>query len=116
MACLTGSFHLPSAGGNSIDEQMVLAPNGGAIASWSSAGLGILFSYEYLQRGFYNALWQNPGALTIGALAQASLLDMFQNAPCCDEPLRTHALLGDPLTPLRIRALPTRLYLPDMSR
>jgi hypothetical protein len=95
---------------------MVLAPNGGAIASWSSAGLGILFSYEYLQRGFYNALWQNPGALTIGALAQASLLDMFQNAPCCDEPLRTHALLGDPLTPLRIRALPTRLYLPDMSR
>ena len=50
MACLTGSFHLPSAGGNSIDEQLVLAPNGGAIASWSSAGLSILFSSEFLGR------------------------------------------------------------------
>lgn len=116
MACLTGSFHLPSAGGNSIDEQMVLAQLGGAIASWSSTGLGILFSYEFLQRGFYKAVWQNPGALTIGALAQASLLDLFQNAPCCDEPLRTQALLGDPLTPLRIKALPARLYFPLMDK
>jgi hypothetical protein len=116
MACLTGSFHLPSAGGNSIDEQLVLAPNGGAIASWSSAGLGILFSYDYLQRGFYKALWQNPGALTMGALAQASLFELFQNAPCCDEPLRTHALLGDPLTPLRVQALPARFYLPMAAR
>jgi hypothetical protein len=116
MACLTGSFHLPSAGGNSIDEQLVLAPNGGAIASWSSAGLSILYSSEWIQRGFYKALWQNPGAITMGALAQASLLELFQNAPCCDEPLRTHALLGDPLTPLRINALPARLYLPAMTR
>lgn len=117
MACLTGTFHQPDAdGGNNIDEQLVLAPNGGAIASWSSAGLSILYSSEFLQRGFYQALWQNPGALTIGALAQASLLDLFQSAPCCDEPLRTHVLLGDPLTPLRIKSLPERLYFPAMAR
>lgn len=117
MACLTGTFHQPDAdGGNNIDEQLVLAPNGGAIASWSSAGLSILYSSEFLQRGFYQALWQNPGALTIGALAQASLLDLFQSAPCCDEPLRTHVLLGDPLTPLRIKSLPERLYFPVMAR
>ena len=116
MACLTGSFHLPNAGGNSIDEQLVLAPNGGAIATWSSAGLGILFSYEFLQRGFYKALWKNPGALTLGTLAQASLLDLFQNASCCDSPLRTHVLLGDPLTPLRITALPARMCIPMVGR
>jgi hypothetical protein len=116
MACLTGSFHLPNAGGNSIDEQLMLAANGGAIATWSSAGLGILFTYDFLQRGFYKALWKSPGTLTIGALAQASLLELFQNASCCDEPLRTHVLLGDPLTPLRITALPTRLYFPLFGR
>jgi hypothetical protein len=106
MACLTGSFHLPTNGGNSIDEQLVLAPNGGAIGTWSSTGMGVMYSHEFMQIGFYKALWgAQPGSLTLGALTQASLMNLFQNAVCCDDPLRTYTLIGDPMTPLRV-ALP----------
>jgi len=106
MACLTGSFHLPTSGGNSIDEELMLAPNGGAIGTWSSTGMGVMYSHSFLQHGFYSALWSAPpGSLTLGALTQATLMDLFTNALCCQEPLRTNVLLGDPMTPLRV-ALP----------
>ena len=119
MACLTGSFHLPSSasGGNSVDEQLVLAPNGGAIGTWSSTGMGVMYSHEFLRNGFYHALWSGtPGSLTLGALTRASLIDLFEHAACCQEPLRTYALLGDPMTPLRV-ALPSRhVFVPTMAR
>ena len=38
MACLTGSFHRTEMHGATIDEMLLLAPNGGAIATWGSTG------------------------------------------------------------------------------
>jgi len=116
MACLTGAFDLPSAGSSSIDAQLVLTPNGGAIGTWSSTGLGVMFSHEFLRNGFYHALWSGtPGSLTMGALTRASLLNLYEQATCCQDPLRTYVLLGDPLTPVRVALPPQHVFMPVVT-
>ncbi len=78
--------------------------------------MGVMYSHDFLQRGFYNALWgAPPGSLTLGALTKASLMELFNNAACCDDPLRTHALLGDPMTPLRVSLPKNRAFMPVLS-
>ena len=38
MTCLTSAFQTPAWSGTSLDERLVLQPNGGAIATWGSVG------------------------------------------------------------------------------
>jgi len=102
MTCLTGSFQIPAFSGTSIDERLVARPDGGAIAAWSSTGLGVLFGHEALQRGFYRALWAAPGRARLGELTLAGHLELFTTGGCCQESISTFALLGDPLTAPRV--------------
>jgi hypothetical protein len=102
MTCLTGAFQFPTFSGTVIDERLVARPDGGAIAAWSSTGLGVLYGHEALQRGFYRALWAAPGQATLGALTTAGYLELFTTETCCQESIGTFALLGDPLTAPRV--------------
>ncbi len=112
MSCLTGSFQIPAFSGTSVDERLVARADGGAIAAWGSTGLGVLYGHDALQRGFYRALWAAPGRAALGELTMAGYLELFATKSCCQESLRTFALLGDPLTAPRVRADLGLGYLP----
>lgn len=111
MTCLSGAFQTPAFTGTSIDERLVVRPDGGAIASWSSTGLGVLYGHDALQRGFYRALWTTTPP-PLGALTLAGYLELFNTSLCCQETAFTYALLGDPLTSPRVDLDRLSLYLP----
>lgn len=111
LTCLTGAFQTPSFGGT-IDERLLLAPSGGAIAVWAPTGQGVAHGHDALQRGFYTKLWAAPplGA-RIGELALAGYAELFLHGLCCHDAISTYALLGDAIMPARV--MPARpVYLP----
>jgi hypothetical protein len=116
MTCLTGAFQFPTFSGTVIDERLVARPDGGAIATWSSTGLGVLYGHEALQRGFYRALWAAPGRANLGALTLAGQLELFSSEACCQESISTFALLGDPLTVPRVELDTYGLWAPLAAR
>lgn len=116
LSCLTGAFQTPAFTGTSIDERMVVRSGGGAIASWSSTGLGILYGHDALQRGFYRALWASPQPPALGALTLAGHLELFTASPCCQETGSAFTLLGDPLTVPQVNLGGESLYLPITRR
>ena len=116
MTCLTSAFQQPAYSGTTIDERLVLHPGGGAIATWGPTGLGITHGHDALQRGFYRALWSRPaGTATLGELTLAGYRELFMRGSCCQDTLRTFALLGDPLTRARVQPL-QRVWVPGVSR
>lgn len=116
LSCLTGAFQTPAFTGTSIDERMVVRSDGGAIASWSSTGLGILYGHDALQRGFYRALWASPQPPALGALTLAGHLELFTASLCCQETGSAFTLLGDPLTVPQVNLGGESLYLPITRR
>ena len=105
LTCLTSGFQTPGQYfPQTIDERLVLAPNGGALAVWGSSGSGVSHGHDYLARGFFNQLWgAQPGQARLGELIQAGYLSLFQGAyACCGDSIRTYLLLGDPLTKARV--------------
>jgi len=116
LSCLTGAFHTPAFTGTSIDERLVARADGGAIASWSSTGLGVLYGHDALQRGFYQTLWAAPLPPPLGALTLAGHLELFTAAACCQETGSAFALLGDPLTAPQVNLGGESVYLPVTRR
>jgi hypothetical protein len=117
MTCLTSAFQVYE--GSTIDERILLHPNGGAVAVWGSSGLGVAYGHNALQRGFYNDMWNGASGTaatrgTVGQRVQAGYLDLYTNGNCCQSSLYTFVLLGDPLT--QMRATATRAYLPTVYR
>ncbi len=121
MTCLTSAFQQPAHSGTVIDERLLLHPTGGAVAVWGSTGLGVAYGHDALQRGFYQALWNAPPmTASLGQLTLAGYLELFSNGACCQDTLRTFALLGDPLTPARVKPMVSsgdqHVYLPLILR
>jgi len=118
MTCLAGAFQTPNFRGTTLDEALVVNPNGGSIATWGSAGFGVLFGHETLTNGFFDALWQRPADARLGRLTMAGYARLAASGRE-PEGLRTFVLLGDPLTPLRMIPDPasvTELSLPLLRR
>ncbi len=117
MTCLTSAFQTPAYGGMVIDERLLLARDGGAVAVWGATGLGIPTGHALLQRGFYRALWAAPPQqAALGGLVAAGALELFGHAEQASmHHIRIFALLGDPLTPARI-APAQQIYAPVVSR
>jgi hypothetical protein len=116
LTCLSSAFQTPAYSGTTIDERLVLAPGGGAVAVWGSAGLGVARGHDALVRGFLRALWENPARTpTIGELTLAGYREVHATASCCHDLLRTFVLLGDPMTPARVPH-PMPVYLPAVRR
>ena len=116
MTCLTGAFQHPSFRGTTIDEALVLNPDGGAIAAWSSSGFGVAYGHRQLLLGFVEALWSwhatSPPPLGHLVAAGYAELAASGDAPAS---LRTFLLLGDPLTPVAARPL-YRVDVPLLQR
>jgi len=114
MTCLTSQFHKPALSGTVLDERMLLNPNGGAIAVWGPAGLSVAYGHDFLQRGFFEALWSAPsGTAHIGELIEAGYTKLLTEDSCCQDTAKTFLLLGDPLT--KARAYPDKIegiYIP----
>ncbi|MCC7362610.1 MAG: hypothetical protein IT317_24225 [Anaerolineales bacterium] len=99
MTCFTGMFQDPGLAG--LDETLLRRSGGGAVAVWSSTGLGLATGHAALAEGFLNALAAND-PLTVGAGALAGKLNLAAEAPGYADLLDTFGLLGDPATQLTL--------------
>ncbi|GAB4198102.1 MAG: C25 family cysteine peptidase [Roseiflexaceae bacterium] len=104
MSCLTSAFQTPVYHGMVIDERLLLAREGGAVAVWGATGLGLVTGHALLQRGFYRALWAAPPQqVPLGGLVAAGYLELFAHADqASTHHIQSFVLLGDPLTPARV--------------
>jgi hypothetical protein len=136
MTCLTGSFHKHAITGQSdpgkqsyLDEALVLQEgNKGAIATWSSTGLGVMYGHQPLLSGFFTRYWSkfsNQNPTVIGDAATAGYLQLHtETGTNAEDSLRTYSILGDPLTrgrafsPQHIARTNVKpgVYLPLMAR
>ena len=72
MTCYDGYFHYPTAASQSTAETVTRAANKGAIASWSPTGLGVSTGHDYLNRGFFQAVfYDSDGSVTLGQATTA---------------------------------------------
>jgi hypothetical protein len=121
LTCLSSAFQWPSYVGMTIDEALLLSEKGGAVAVWGPTGLGVSYGHDKLQQGFFRTLWSSSEgndierAVPLGALTTAGFRELFTGSVCCQETLLTYALLGDPLTRLRV-LLTWRVTLPLVQR
>jgi hypothetical protein len=112
MTCLTSAFAIPSFSGTSIDERLLLNPNGGSVAVWGPTGLGVSTGHDALLRGFLKALIAKPpGTPRLWELTAAGQLELRSSEYQYHDLVHTFVLLGDPLTrvwmqPARHVALP----------
>jgi hypothetical protein len=114
MTCLSSAFQTPARSGTTVDERLLLQ-RGGAAAVWGPTGQSVLHGHELLQRGFFRALWSGDPDVTIGRLALAGYRELHDSTNCCRETIRTYALLGDPLMPVRV-SRPLQASLPLVQR
>ncbi len=122
MTCLEGYFHEAQVGRMSLSEALVRKAGGGAIASWSSSGLGLASGHDYLERGFFISIFYN-NLREIGAAANFGklYLSIYSPAGKYDDLMETFSLLGDPALRLRtIDSVPEQrahdLFLPSVTR
>jgi hypothetical protein len=117
MTCLEGFFHEADAASASLGESIVRMPGAGAVASWSPTGLGLVSGHDYLQRGFFLALF-HEGERELGSLITAGHLYLLAHAPAgkYDDLLDTFVLFGDPALQVRMgQQLPGQaLFLPTI--
>ncbi len=122
MTCLEGYYHEAEKGRMSLAEALVRKSNGGAIASWSSSGLGLASGHDYLERGFFISVFYNE-LTEMGVATNQGKLYLSTYAPTgkYDDLMHTFTLLGDPALHVRtLDSVPaTRtygLFLPAVTR
>lgn len=107
MTCLTGQFAKVSETGTTMDERLQRYPDGGAVAVWGAAGLGVAYGHDALLQGFHERLWSAPPMTArLGELLEAGYMELFSRGDCCQEARQDYLLFGDPLTPARLIATP----------
>ena len=108
MTCLSSAFSVPAEYPMTIDEHLLLHPDGGAVAVWGPAGLSVAHGHDALQVGFYDKLWNrasDSAPTPIGELVRSGYENVVLNTACCQDVTRTFVLLGDPLMPVRVKPL-----------
>ena len=106
----------------SLGEALVRKPRAGAIASWSSSGLGLATGHDYLERGFFVAVF-HVGVRELGPATTFGKIFLYSESPAgkYDDLLDTFLLLGDPALKLRtLDSVPEErkfgLFLPAITR
>ncbi len=117
MTCLTGDWANPVL--MTTDERMVLAPNGGAIASLSATGEGVNTAHAELLRGLLPHLFETGQAggkidRSLGAAHLAGLQRLVGNGLSRDLAY-SFGILGDPDVELPFVASHS-LFLPQVQR
>lgn len=93
MTCYDGYFHHPTI--VSLAEALIRRVGGGSVAGWSSSGLGIAHGHDYLNRGFFDALFCN-GVDRLGLATMAGKLYLYTTTSAYRDLIDTFNLLGDP--------------------
>ncbi|HEY66083.1 MAG TPA: hypothetical protein G4O02_16085, partial [Caldilineae bacterium] len=93
MTCYDGYFHYP--GYPSLEESLVRWNGGGAVAAWAASGLGIAHGHDYLNRGFFDAVFQD-GITRLGLATIAGKLNLYTHSTAYRDLIDTFNLLGDP--------------------
>jgi hypothetical protein len=106
MTCLDGYWFYPNQPG--LTEDLVRAPNGGAIATFSPTGLGVATGHDVLERAFYQAVFHNH-VRRLGPATLAAKQALYATGSHADL-LNTFVILGDPA--LRLALPPFNLYSP----
>jgi hypothetical protein len=104
MTCLVGYFHYPDypdTDTSSLAEALVRMPEGGAIASWASSGLGLASGQDFLDRGILQAIFRD-NQIHIGAAAAQAKLYLYSNTGGYRDLIDLYTLFGDPATQLNV--------------
>ncbi|HZD56717.1 MAG TPA: C25 family cysteine peptidase, partial [Anaerolineales bacterium] len=92
MDCLDGYWFYPSQ--SSLTEEMLRAESKGAVSTFSPAGLGVATGHDALQRGFYDAVF-NQDIRELGPATLAGKLSLYVSGGNYDL-LHTFTVFGDP--------------------
>lgn len=115
MTCFTGFFHEPN--NTTLDETLVRAAEGGAVAVWGASGLGVAAGHQQLAEGFLASLYARHEG-TLGAGTLSGKLKLMASGSSALDLVDTFNLLGDPATRLNVTTVTwanTR-YLPVVWR
>lgn len=98
MTCYDGYFHEPKAGAEVIGETNMRMAGGGSVATWSATGLGLAPGHDFLERGFFLAVFHAPVSDRLGAAATRGKLHLSAHDPdgIYKDLMDTFVLLGDP--------------------
>lgn len=112
MTCLDGRFH--EIANDSISEILARSPSGGAVATWSSTGLGVAHGHDHLHQGFYRALYSD-GEQNLGSLIIAGKLNLYlrDTLGVFHDLIDTFGLLGDPALVLGLAGVDLDMALLD---
>jgi uncharacterized repeat protein (TIGR01451 family) len=106
--CREGYFIFPQSHLACMGESIVRANAKGAIASWSPTGFGTCAGHHYLNRGFFNAVFQDD-VREIGPATTLGKLFLWNNTLGNRDLMDTYVLFGDPA--LRLNTLPADVAL-----
>jgi len=110
LTCSDGYWITPPSLPSGFAEEMLRAPNQGAIATFSPTGFDDVYGHDKLQRGFMNALLKHY-VTDLGALTAAARLNLYAGGSNL-ELLHQFVLFGDPALKLK---LPFKsIYLPSI--
>ena len=107
MACLDGYYIYPSTSTSDLSstaEALVRAPGKGAIATWSSTGMGTATAHDYLNKGLFEAIFTHD-VIQLGPATLQGKLYLYSHTSWYNDQIDTYLLFGDPA--LRLNVLPT---------
>lgn len=115
MTCFTGFFHEPN--GTTLDETLVRAAEGGAVAVWGASGLGVAVGHQQLAAGFLASLYARHEG-TLGAGTLSGRLKLEASGSSALDLVDTFNLLGDPAMRLNVTLVlwATTRFLPAVWR
>jgi hypothetical protein len=114
--CLSSAFQTPAYSGTTIDERLLLHPDGGAIAVWGSAGMSTLYSRHLPGVGFFERLYAaDLPPPRLADLVLAGYQRAAAAASCCLDESAAAVVLGDVTMPLRLAPV-EQLWLPMVLR
>lgn len=113
MTCFTGAFHRPEP---TLDEELILRPEAGAVAIWGPTGLSLGKGHAYLSEGFFRAVFSH-NVTTVGEATLAGKLSLAASN-LYPELMDTYTLFGDPAQRWNRAIIPwhTNIYLPLVLR
>jgi hypothetical protein len=114
MTCKEGRFAWYRSGLNGLSETIVRAANKGAVASWAPSGLGVAVGHDYLEAGFFEAVFDH-GIRRLGEATYEGKRNLWENGGgALRDLVETYYILGDPA--LQINTPNPRIYLPLVYR
>lgn len=94
MTCREGYFIDPNPVNEAFGEVVTRAENKGAIASWSPTGDGVSSGHDYMNRGFFEAVFED-GANVLGEAVAKGLIRLWLSRGSLYL-LESYELFGDP--------------------